>query len=507
MIAKLITLMLIVFSIVGLAIVPAGGGFTQWVVVGGGNNNNPYYLMQQQAYATEAEPEVPEEEEEGGGTVAPPTPLTASISIDSTNGDTAPATFLFETQAEGGTEPYTYSWNFGDGSPPVIEQNLEHTFVNPGTYVVSLTVTDSTGQTVSDTGEVIVRPATTTTTGEEPQPPPTNTTTPTEPGPPTQNQTQFEQNQTGTTGAAGAIQCPPGSVPAGSAPSPRVGGVRGPIVLASGSTSVQFSVSGGTWSNAAIVTNHPWGPPISGTQYISSNAMFGVASSPSGDTWYRVTFTLPSGFSNPSLNGQIHVDNSVEIYLNSPSNTFPPPQVNRIPITLPGGQSNFLDPPETFTFNEQFIMGKGSVLFVPGQNTLYFKVINQGGPTGLDFLVNIDYCQPTPGSVEEEPEGPTGTGTVPPPPTPPIPTGLNVTCPASNVQHWDKIMFVITDSAISGSLGFITETQLDIKVLDDPTTVADIEKKVLDFLKLPDNPQNRNAIAILDVEYAIICAR
>ena len=65
----------------------------------------------------------------------------------------------------------------------------------------------------------------------------------------------------------------------------------------------------------------------------------------------------------------------------------------------------------------------------------------------------------------------------------------------------------IVGETISGSLGFITETQLDIKVLDDPTTVADIEKKVLDFLKLPDNEQNRDAIAILDVEYAIICAR
>jgi nitrous oxide reductase accessory protein NosL len=48
---------------------------------------------------------------------------------------------------------------------------------------------------------------------------------------------------------------------------------------------------------------------------------------------------------------------------------------------------------------------------------------------------------------------------------------------------------------------------IDIKVLDDATKVADIEKKVLDFLKLPDNPQNRNAIFIIDVEYAIICAR
>jgi hypothetical protein len=38
---------------------------------------------------------------------------------------------------------------------------------------------------------------------------------------------------------------------------------------------------------------------------------------------------------------------------------------------------------------------------------------------------------------------------------------------------------------------------LDIKVLDDPAKVADIEKNVFDFLKVLDNPQNINAIFLL----------
>jgi PKD repeat protein len=94
-------------------------------------------------------------------TVQPPPPegepLTASFSVDSTNGDTAPATFAFEADAEGGTEPYTYSWDFGDGQQGN-GQSITHTYVNPGTYQVTLTVTDSAGQTASDTREVIVRP-------------------------------------------------------------------------------------------------------------------------------------------------------------------------------------------------------------------------------------------------------------------------------------------------------------------------------------------------------------
>jgi hypothetical protein len=98
-------------------------------------------------------------------------PLSASFSVDSTNGDTAPATYLFEANAEGGTEPYTFSWDFGDGSQQGDEQSIDHTFENPGTYDVTLTVTDSAGESTSPSRLVLVRPATTT------EPPPTNVTT------------------------------------------------------------------------------------------------------------------------------------------------------------------------------------------------------------------------------------------------------------------------------------------------------------------------------------------
>jgi PKD repeat protein len=110
----------------------------------------------------------------GGGTATPTEaePLTATLNIDSTNGDTAPATFLFEADAQGGTEPYTYSWNFGDGSQQGNEQSTTHTYVNPGTYQVTLTVTDSAGQSASDTGQVTVSPP----VGPPPPPPPQNGT-------------------------------------------------------------------------------------------------------------------------------------------------------------------------------------------------------------------------------------------------------------------------------------------------------------------------------------------
>jgi hypothetical protein len=77
-------------------------------------------------------------------------------------------------------------------------------------------------------------------------------------------------------------------------------------------------------------------------------------------------------------------------------------------------------------------------------------------------------------------------------------------CPEENVQHWDKILFVIPNPQVAKRAHVPANTELDIKVLDDPNKVADIKKKVIDFLKLQSS--DKNAIKIVDIEYAIICA-
>jgi PKD repeat protein len=68
----------------------------------------------------------------------------------------APATYEFEANVIGGTEPYTYSWDFGDGSEESNEETVEHTFEEAGTYNMSLTVIDSGGQSASDSIEITV---------------------------------------------------------------------------------------------------------------------------------------------------------------------------------------------------------------------------------------------------------------------------------------------------------------------------------------------------------------
>src|SRR5918996_583524 len=86
-------------------------------------------------------------------------PLTLIEIIPSDTEGIAPATFEFEAEVTGGIEPYTYRWNFGDGSRETgDDETIEHTFEEPGRYNVNLIVIDSTGQAASDNIPITVEP-------------------------------------------------------------------------------------------------------------------------------------------------------------------------------------------------------------------------------------------------------------------------------------------------------------------------------------------------------------
>lgn len=87
--------------------------------------------------------------------------------------------------------------------------------------------------------------------------------------------------------------------------------------------------------------------------------------------------------------------------------------------------------------------------------------------------------------------------------------------PAGNPMpaiHMDKIIFRITGdltaaaAADQPALDAVPHSsKLDIKVLDDPETVADLKGKVLTFLGAEDSDANRANIVIDDVDYAVVC--
>jgi hypothetical protein len=100
-------------------------------------------------------------------------PLRVEITSSETEGGrvVAPATFEFEADVAGVTEPYTYSWDFDDDGGSSSEERsdddetISHTFEEAGRYNVRLTVTDSIGQRASDSVQITVE--------EAPSPPPT----------------------------------------------------------------------------------------------------------------------------------------------------------------------------------------------------------------------------------------------------------------------------------------------------------------------------------------------
>jgi hypothetical protein len=93
-----------------------------------------------------------------------------------------------------------------------------------------------------------------------------------------------------------------------------------------------------------------------------------------------------------------------------------------------------------------------------------------------------------------------------------IKCGSNAAGAAVNAVHADKIIFRLTgflparDDADQVQLNQVPRnTELDIKVLDNPRSVADLRGKVLTFLGAADTPDARLNVNIIDVDYAMVC--
>jgi PKD repeat protein len=141
--------------------------------------------------------------------VVPTEPLVVEItSSDTEGGGIAPATFEFEADVAGGTEPYTYSWDFdGEGNGESNEQTVSHTFEEAGSYNVGLTVTDSGGQSASDSMEITVEEAPEEEVEEEPAPsPPAADEVEEEPAPPAADEVEEEPSPAPSPPAADEVE-------------------------------------------------------------------------------------------------------------------------------------------------------------------------------------------------------------------------------------------------------------------------------------------------------------
>ncbi len=91
----------------------------------------------------------------GFGTEIPgPLPLTANYTFDAFKCCCKEINFL--DLSTGGTEPYIYSWDFGDGSAKSSLKNPVHRYNSPGQYNISLNVSDSRGRSSGITRKISI---------------------------------------------------------------------------------------------------------------------------------------------------------------------------------------------------------------------------------------------------------------------------------------------------------------------------------------------------------------
>lgn len=70
------------------------------------------------------------------------------IEADFTSTLVSGRTFAFYGTASSGVAPYTFEWDFQDGTPRVTGETPVHTFANAGSFLVSMQVTDASGAVV-----------------------------------------------------------------------------------------------------------------------------------------------------------------------------------------------------------------------------------------------------------------------------------------------------------------------------------------------------------------------
>ena len=81
--------------------------------------------------------------------------MSCNCGADRFDAELAGLTVAVTSGVGGGTPPYTYEWDFGDGAT-ASGASATHTYAAPGTYTISLTATDSSGDSNTATDNITV---------------------------------------------------------------------------------------------------------------------------------------------------------------------------------------------------------------------------------------------------------------------------------------------------------------------------------------------------------------
>lgn len=81
--------------------------------------------------------------------------------------------------------------------------------------------------------------------------------------------------------------------------------------------------------------------------------------------------------------------------------------------------------------------------------------------------------------------------------------------PGENIQHWEKYDFIITSPELATKLGVSPNTELNVKIVGDASSVEDMRQAVLDFFNTnaTTTEADKSSIQILGTLNNVICAQ
>ncbi len=78
-----------------------------------------------------------------------------------------------------------------------------------------------------------------------------------------------------------------------------------------------------------------------------------------------------------------------------------------------------------------------------------------------------------------------------------------------NIQHWEKYDFIITSPELATKLGVSPNTELNVKIVGDASSVEDMKQAVLDFFNAntTTTEADKSSIQILGTLNDVICTQ
>ncbi|MGD9674251.1 MAG: hypothetical protein AB7U98_12325 [Candidatus Nitrosocosmicus sp.] len=86
-------------------------------------------------------------------------------------------------------------------------------------------------------------------------------------------------------------------------------------------------------------------------------------------------------------------------------------------------------------------------------------------------------------------------------------TYIKPACTSNNIQHWDRIIFKITNLELAENLGLPQNSELGITIYDDPMKVVDLKQEILTSFGPGTVGSLTENIDIVDIEYATGCEK